>query len=174
MRLRISLFAAAVAALALLAGFASTTTATAAPPTTAVSIPISPAQSGGVLSGVFQITSFTVNSAGQLVANGVFTGTATIGGVTQTITSTASVIVSPAQTGGSCRILDLTLGPLHLDLLGLVIDLNQVHLTITAERGPGNLLGNLLCAITGLLDGGANPTAIQQLLNLLNQLLGGL
>ncbi|HEX2177845.1 MAG TPA: hypothetical protein VHG70_18230 [Nocardioidaceae bacterium] len=28
------------------------------------------------------------------------------------------------------------LGPLHVDLLGLVTDLNQVNLTITAEQGP--------------------------------------
>jgi len=45
----------------------------------------------------------------------------------------------------SCQILDLTLGPLHLDLLGLVVDLNQVHLQITAQQGQGNLL----CAVAG-------------------------
>ena len=60
---------------------------------------------------------------------------------------------TPLQVTGSCRILDLTLGPLHLDLLGLVVALNQVHLTITAQQGPGNLLGNLLCAIANLLNG---------------------
>jgi hypothetical protein len=58
------------------------------------------------------------------------------------------------------------LGPLHLDLLGLVVDLNQVVLNITAVPGAGNLLGNLLCAVTGLLD---NPGALA---NLLNQILG--
>jgi hypothetical protein len=41
-------------------------------------------------------------------------------------------------------VLNLVLGPLHLDLLGLVVDLNQVHLVITAVQAPGNLLGNLL------------------------------
>ena len=39
------------------------------------------------------------------------------------------------------------LGPLHLDLLGFVVDLNQVHLTITGEAGNGKLLGNLLCGL---------------------------
>ena len=48
-----------------------------------------------------------------------------------------------AQT---CKILDLVLGPLHLNLLGLVIDLNQVHLTITATRG-GGILGDLFCGL---------------------------
>jgi len=49
--------------------------------------------------------------------------------------------------GNTCRILDLVLGPLHLNLLGLVVDLNRVHLTITAIRG-GGLLGDLLCGLT--------------------------
>lgn len=142
--------------------------ATAAPPTAAIASTITPAQSGGVLSGTFAITGFTVEQ-GQLIANGVFTGTAN----GQNITSAASAPVTNQQPGGTCEILDLTLGPLHLDLLGLVVDLNQVHLTITAERGPGNLLGNLLCAIAGLLDGTGSPNAIQQLLNAINQLLGG-
>ena len=45
------------------------------------------------------------------------------------------------------------LGPLNLNLLGLVIDLNQVVLNITAVPGAGNLLGNLLCAVVNLLNG---------------------
>ena len=66
------------------------------------------------------------------------------------------------------------MGPLHLDLLGLVVDLNQVHLTITAQQGPGNLLGNLLCAVANLLNGSGSPTALQQIVNLLNQILARL
>ena len=53
----------------------------------------------------------------------------------------------------SCAILSLVLGPLHLDVLGLVIDLNRVVLNIVGQTGAGNLLGNLLCALTGILDG---------------------
>ena len=54
-----------------------------------------------------------------------------------------------AQTAqaATCPILELTLGPLHLDLLGLVVDLNRVHLTITATRG-GGVLGDLLCGLS--------------------------
>jgi len=146
--------------------------ATAAPPasTQALTVPISTTQSGGVLSGVFTITGFALNEAGQLVANGTFTGTA----AGQTLTDEiSSVVVTTAATGATCPILDLTLGPLHLDLLGLVVDLNQVHLTITAQQGPGNLLGNLLCSVAHLLDSGGTNTAIQNLLNILNGLLGG-
>ena len=58
------------------------------------------------------------------------------------------------QAAPSCAILSLVLGPLHLDVLGLVIDLNRVVLNIVGQTGAGNLLGNLLCALTGILDGG--------------------
>jgi hypothetical protein len=172
MRLRLPLLAALVAVVAACTVFAAT--ATAAPPRTGpISTPITAAQSGGTLNGVFQITGFTVNQAGQLVANGVFNGTAVVDGVTQTLTNvTTSSVVTNQSTGGGCQVLDLVLGPLHLDLLGLVVDLNQVHLNITAQPGPGNLLGNLLCAVTGLLDGNGGANAITRLLDLLNGLLG--
>ena len=39
------------------------------------------------------------------------------------------------------------------EVVGLVVHLNPVHLIITAVPGAGNLLGNLLCQITGLLNG---------------------
>jgi hypothetical protein len=52
-----------------------------------------------------------------------------------------------AMAPGPCHILDLVLGPLHLDLLGLIVDLNQVHLQITADP-TGGILGSLLCSLT--------------------------
>ena len=89
-------------------------------------------------------------------------------------TSTTAISAAASQT---CEILNLVLGPLHLDLLGLVIDLNQVVLNITAEQGAGNLLGNLLCAITNLLNGtgsGSGTGLVGQLTQSLNQLLAAL
>lgn len=77
------------------------------------------------------------------------------------------------STQASCEILSLTLGPLTLDLLGLVITIpNPIVLTITAEPGPGNLLGNLLCGIAGLLDSGAGINALVRALNNLLRQLG--
>jgi hypothetical protein len=55
-------------------------------------------------------------------------------------------------TQAVCQILDLDIGRIHLDLLGLVIDIAPIHIDITAVEGPGNLLGNLLCALVGILD----------------------
>jgi hypothetical protein len=63
-------------------------------------------------------------------------------------------VIPALQQAPSCAILGLVLGPLHLDILGLVIDLNRVVLNIVGQTGAGNLLGNLLCALTGILDGG--------------------
>jgi hypothetical protein len=53
-----------------------------------------------------------------------------------------------AVPAGTCAILDLVLGPLHLDLLGLVVDLNRVHLAITGNP-QGGVLGRLLCGVAG-------------------------
>ncbi len=114
---------------------------------------------------VFEVQKFA-NQNGQLVAIGALkdTGNPANPGLPLTLP-----VTDPPT--GTCSILDLTLGPLHLDLLGLVIDLNQVHLTITAQQGAGNLLGNLLCAVTNLLNGagttGPNLNAIVTLLNTL-------
>jgi hypothetical protein len=71
----------------------------------------------------------------------------------------------------SCDILRLVLGPLDLNLLGLRIQLNRVVLKITAEPGPGNLLGNLLCAIARLLDRGGLLSVIRNLLNAILEVL---
>src|SRR5919202_187909 len=151
--------------IAALAAAASTVAVAANPTTTGpLSIPITPAQSGGVLDGVFTLTNVTTNAQNQLVGNGTFTGLANGQSVTA---QPASAPITSQQQGGSCTILDLTINPLHLDLLGLVVDLDAVHLTIVGERGPGNLLGNLLCGLAGALD---NPPG---LLNRLNTVLAG-
>jgi hypothetical protein len=93
-----------------------------------------------------------------------------------TATNSAGTIIdvpftAPLSVVDPCTVLDLTLGPLHLDLLGLVVDLNQVHLTITAVNGPGNLLGNLLCAVAHLLDNTGGLSGLQNLINNINQIL---
>lgn len=125
---------------------------------------------GSTLSGVFTVTKF-VNQQGTLTAVGTLTGTltSTTGAVTNLTNTATSAVVQQAAANGSCTILDLTLGPLHLDLLGLVVDTNTIHLTITAQQGPGNLLGNLLCGVANLLNGTGFAGGLA---NLLNQLLG--
>lgn len=81
---------------------------------------------------------------------------------------------APAQQAQqTCQVLHLVLGPLNLNLLGLQVHLNRVVLNINAVSGAGNLLGNLLCAITHLLDNtSASLLNILQLSSVLNRILG--
>ena len=47
-----------------------------------------------------------------------------------------------------CDVLNLDIAPLHLALLGLIVDLDRVHLTIKADSN-GGILGSLLCSLAG-------------------------
>lgn len=127
---------------------------------------------GGTFTGALSITRFAVQN-GQLVANGLLSGTLTdaLGTIIGTVTNIP--VTLPVAASGTCQILNLTLGPLDLNLLGLTVHLNQVVLNITAQQGPGNLLGNLLCAVANLLN---NPGSgvLNGVANLLNQILARL
>jgi hypothetical protein len=80
--------------------------------------------------------------------------------------------LAAAAAAGACPVLNLVLGPLDLDLLGLQVHLDKVVLNIVAQSGAGNLLGNLLCAVAGLLDN-AGPLSglLSQVSALLNSIL---
>ncbi|MFP5336813.1 MAG: ABC transporter substrate-binding protein [Actinomycetes bacterium] len=131
------------------------------------------ADGANTFDGTFTVERF-VNDGGQLMAVGALTGTITdAAGTVTDVSQQVSIPVDLDASSGSCQILHLVLGPLDLDLLGLQVFLDTVTLDITAQPGPGNLLGNLLCAVAGLLDGPTGLNAIvTQIANLLNQLLG--
>jgi hypothetical protein len=127
----------------------------------------------GTFTGKFMPKKFSVVK-GHLEATGKLTGKLVnangtpAGKVSRTITTAVDTPKAGQAAAGAplaCGVLDLNLGPLNLNLLGLVVHLNHVHLTITAVPGAGNLLGNLLCAITNLLNGGGSLSQISTLLN---------
>jgi hypothetical protein len=147
------------------------------------------ARNGATFAGRFNVNRFITSDNGKTKAVGKLTGTLTKGnGATEKVTKRG--VRMPVRTGLStvtgglpapgtvtpsqleCEILDLVLGPLDLNLLGLVVHLDLVHLNITAVPGAGNLLGNLLCAIAGLLDGPPLGGLGAILTNLLNAILG--
>jgi hypothetical protein len=171
------LLTAVVAAFSLFVGSAAVVSAAPRHATPApASVTGTLANGTGAVTGVFDVTRFTA-SGSQLLATGTFTGTVTdaAGTVLASGTQAITMPVDLAAAAGSCQILHLTLGPLDLDLLGLQVHLDRVVLDITAQSGPGNLLGNLLCAIAGLLNGNTGLSAIvSQIAALLNQLLGAL
>jgi len=97
----------------------------------------------------FNVLPLTITSVtpqdGQLVANGVLGSTP----FREPLVLTAR----PLAPGATCPILDLSLGPINLSLLGLNVDTSPICLEITATQG-GGLLGDLLCNIANLLNGG--------------------
>ena len=132
----------------------------------------------GTVRGHFTPERF-VSKAGDVFAVGVLDTTLRRGNgdLVGRTSKTVSVPVRTASTEGargvSCDILNLVLGPLDLNLLGLEVHLKKVILDIVAVPGAGNLLGNLLCAVAHLLDG--TPLSNVQLLrlaNVLNRILG--
>jgi hypothetical protein len=133
-------------------------------------------QNVGSLVGTVDITSFDVDDDGDLMVTGELTGTVrdAAGNVVRTLTDAA--FSAPADLvrahHSKCDLLFLQLGPLDLDLLGLVLDLSQITLDLDAVSGAGNLLGNLLCGLVGLLDGVGLIGAITDLLDRINDLLG--
>ena len=171
-RKMLTLLVGLAAALLVSIGLGSVATAQepATDPTTAPVTGTLPGDAGRAVAGTFDVQQFVVQGD-TMQAVGTFTGTVTdsTGHITQG-TQQLVVPVDLVQSAGSCQILDLVLGPVDLDLLGLQVHLDTVHLNITAQSGPGNLVGNLLCAVAGLLDGGTTGI-LGQIASLLNQLL---
>src|SRR5215208_6135045 len=139
MRLRLTMLLALLAAAATVMTVAPA--ASAAPPTATApsTLDLTGALAGG---GTFvgQLTDLRfVNQNGSLAVTGLLSGTLknAAGTVIGTVTNLPITLpLAGAQAGDTCQILDLTLGPLDLNLLGLVIHLDVVHLEITGQRGP--------------------------------------
>jgi hypothetical protein len=168
MKLRLSV----LAILAVLASVLVLAPMTSAAPKQSSSVPtavIGTIPGGGAFTGTLDITQIVAQN-GQLFAIGTLTGTLTdaVGNVIGTVTNLP--VMLPLSVSGTCPVLHLTLGPLDLNLLGLTVHLDQVVLDISAQAGPGNLLGNLVCVVAHLLD---NPAAtLNAIVTLLNNLLG--
>jgi len=139
------------------------------PTASPLNVPITGTAADTVIAATFNVQRFAVQQ-GALVAVGTLTGTATntVTGLVTNFIAPLAIPVNTAQTTATCEILNLVLGPLDLNLLGLAVHLDRVVLNITAVPGAGNLLGNLLCAVAGLLDGNG---ALAGLAGLLNNLL---
>lgn len=107
---------------------------------------------GGVLGRLFCSLANSRVRASQAKAVSALNRRLDDGGRLRPLRMTVPVRAIAAQQGQpTCDVLELTLGPLDLDLLGLVVELNKVHLTITATPG-GGVLGDLFCGL------GAPPT----------------
>lgn len=142
--------------------------------TSAICLSISANPNGGLLGSLLAGLANALNGGGILGnilgglsaanLNTLLSGlTSILNGALGNLTSAAAV------SGASCPILNLSLGPVDLNLLGLNVHLDNcnngpVTLDITALPGPGALLGNLLCSLANVLNGPANSTAVAALL----------
>ncbi len=128
--------------------------------------------------GTYTIERF-VNRGGKLYSVGTLKGKVRGKRVTKenvrmpvALTSGAAQASQVPPIPGACQVLNLVLGPININLLGLSVRTNQINLRIDAVPGAGNLLGNLLCGITGILDPNALAnTPLGQLAQILNALL---
>ncbi len=120
--------------------------------------------------GNLTVTSFRFDqTTNQLLAS----GTVTANGQTSKFTDEV-VTLATSPTAPRCPVLSLDVGRIFLDLLGLEVDLAPISLDITAVSGPGNLLGNLLCSLVGLLDPLGPLAQILNLIDRINAILAGL
>src|SRR3954470_10797449 len=138
------LLALAVVASAFVVG---ATTATAAPAKAGADQP-----AAGTVKVRFLMKKF-VRQGSKLVAKGtaVATYTPTVGAPT-TVTQPFSATVvtggrSVAAVTRTCQVLHLELGPLDLNLLGLIVHLDKVVLNISAQSN-GGVLGSLFCSLS--------------------------
>ena len=117
----------------------------------------------------FQIQS--VNLAGFQIVNDELTAvgevTGTLAGVpfeTPLNFALRRVLDDPNTRQLECSILNLELGPINLNLLGLHVDTSAICLEVTGTPG-GGLLGDLLCGLAGGPGGGLGlpilPTTAQ-------------
>jgi len=133
--------------------------------TSSVSVPIS-------IAGL-NLTGVTTNVSNLITGlTGTVTGTIAGQNFTAPLTIT-SVATSPTAV----PILDLHLGPIDLNILGLQVKTSEICLKISAQPGPGNLLGNLVGGLANALNGtlaATNVTGVTGLLGGLNGLIGGI
>ena len=151
--------------------------ATAAPATAGTAAPTASRATSVVHVG-FAVQKFVLRGK-TLVAVGKTIATVTTDeGTYTTVKPFASTVTKKAaaraagtrgiqQATRICDVLTLTLGPLHLELLGLIVDLNRVVLTLKANS-EGGLLGGLLCGLAGgggILGTATNATQLTKAAN---------
>jgi len=171
--------AAAVAALAvmLIGGAGPAAAQTSTTPLTKTVKMTGTAKNGEKFNGTYTIKRFT-HRGSKLYAVGTLKGRLKGRRVTKNNVRIPASLARPASaaqippTPNACQILNLTLQPIDLNLLGLRLRTSRIDLRLEGVPGAGNLLGNLLCGITGILDPqAATPAAPSQLTQLLNALL---
>jgi len=104
---------------------------------------------------------------GLIVTNGQILASGNVSAIVRGVTNTVPfsgvpvtlALAADQSTAGTCPVLNLSLAPINLDLLGLVVTTSPICLDITAQSG-GGLLGDLLCNVGNLLNNGGSVSNI--------------
>ena len=149
----------------------------------AVSVAITSTPGGGLLGNVLGgVTGGTTRAVLGQVGNVLTQITATKVPITTTnlpelingsnpISGTPTTVTSTSTSSTSPKILTLSLNPIDLNLLGLEVKLfgqdtsSPVTITISAQPGSGELLGNLLSTVANLLNTQGVSNALNTVLN---------
>lgn len=150
------------------------------PFTTMSGIPLRAHEKGKNFKGTLDVVRFE-EQAGEIVAIGTITGKVTgkdngnkrvtrENVVIPVTLGTPAAAAEGVQAQAVCDILDLVLGPIDLTLLGLRLQVNQLHIQLTGDS-TGGLLGSLLCPLLDPLGPlGAIVDALNQILGVLQGL----
>ena len=151
--------------------------------TSPITVNISSEQGDGKLLGNL------LNTASTLVdLNGASQALNTVLDSTVDLLNSADLVVNAGSgdldnaTAGNQQVLELFVAPVHLDLLGVVVDTSPIRVTINAHSGDGLVLGNAVTTLMNLfnpplpdkLDIDFLNTKIDDLLTQLNDQLPGI
>jgi predicted nucleotidyltransferase len=135
---------------------------------------------GNVLSGVTALLNVsTVNNA---LNNVLSTAVDLANSATLAVNGVTPGSLDNSMATGATGVLDLFVSPVHLNLLGLLVDTAPIHLTVTAHAGPGLVLGNAVTELANVfnpplpdtLDVDTISVRLEQLLADLNQQTAGI
>lgn len=113
-----------------------------------------------------------VSAGGVTLANGRAPGAFQLTPVRWSANAAPRSRIVPVQAAG-CPVVQVALGPVTIDLLGVQVTLSSVALDLTGASGTP--LGDLVCAVSDLLGNVAGlVNVLNDILGLLTGLLGGL
>lgn len=106
-------------------------------------LPVTGTYDGGEFSGDVTINQFSYLDD-TLMVSGVLKAFVDNKRVNQKFSNAPALLSSGAKRSlqqADCPILDLEIGPIFLDVLGLQVFIDPINIEIIADPGPGNLLG---------------------------------
>jgi len=123
-----------------------------------VALDITGNAAGGVLGSLFcKLAHAKVAAARDAAAQALTASVRRHRGHVLHFTAELSPKATASAASPTCQVLDLVVGPLDLQLLGLVVNLQRVHLSVTATRGQG-ALGDLFCQLADNNTSGSTGT----------------